>query len=59
MKSSGSFCVPIPVGKTKIEKPADADIIAGVFQLPATACSRFLLLDEDSIVQIEEETKSP
>ena len=58
MKSQGPFSVPIPVGKTKLKKPADAQIIAGLFQLPVTAATRLLLVDQDSSIQIERGDKT-
>ena len=48
----GRFAVPLPVGKTNTNDTANANVIAGVFDMPATDPGRLLVIDEDSSIEL-------
>lgn len=49
----GRFSVPIPVGKTNTNNPENANVIAGIFDMPATDPSRLLVIDTDSEIDLK------
>ena len=49
----GRFSVPLPVGKTNTNNENNANVIAGIFDMPATDPSRLLVIDQDSDIELK------